>query len=152
MWDHPLDEAVTREVCRAKRGCRRHRPQARKVPGFTHNEWRLVVTCPVGARREDSGAHEVSAHRRSRRPVSRALEARRARPRDSRPGARFAARTRATLSAVHCFVPLEHLGSDLTIPVGNAFAADARREEVEKLLRLGRPGHGRCPRRNWAHT
>ena len=44
-------------------------------------------------------------------------------------------RTRATLSALHCFVPFEYFGSDLTTPVGDAFAADARREEVEKLLR-----------------
>jgi universal stress protein E len=32
-------------------------------------------------------------------------------------------------------VSFEYFGSDLTTPVGDAFAADTRREEVEKLLR-----------------
>ena len=44
-------------------------------------------------------------------------------------------RTRATLSALHCFVPFEYFGSDLMQPVSDTSETDARREEVEKLLR-----------------
>ena len=136
VWDHPLDEAVTREVVAQNADVVVIAPGPQGA-GLTHNEWRLVVTCPVPVLVVKTPVHTKYRH------IVAAVDPFHA---HSKPGeldlailaqARdLQARTRATLSALHCFVPFEHLGSDLTIPVGNAFAADARREEVKKLLRL----------------
>ena len=58
-------------------------------------------------------------------------------------------RTRATLSALHCFVPFEYFGADLTTPVSDAFAADARREEVEKVAPTSGLAGRSCADRKW---
>jgi universal stress protein E len=135
VWDHPLDEAVVREVLLQNAELVVIAPGLQGA-GLTHNEWRMVSTCPVPvlvvkALSNTNYRHIVAAvdpfHVHSK-PGELDL-AILARAHD------LQTRTRATLSALHCFVPVEHFGSDLTIPAGNAFAIDARREEVEKLLR-----------------
>jgi universal stress protein E len=135
VWDHPLDEAVTREALAQDADLVVMAPGLRGA-GLTHNEWRTVSTCPAPVL-----VVKTPAHTKYRRIVA-AVDPFHT---HSKPGELDLAilthahdlqtRTRATLSALHCFVPFEHLGADLTIPVGNAFAEDARREEVEKLLR-----------------
>jgi universal stress protein E len=45
------------------------------------------------------------------------------------------ARARGTLSALHCFVPVDHFGYDLTTPVGDVSEVAVRRTAVEEVLR-----------------
>lgn len=134
VWDHPLDEAVTREVLSQNADLVVTAPGLQGA-GLTHNEWRMVSTCPVPVLVVKAPAHAKYRH------IVAAVDPFHA---HSKPGDLDLAilahahdlqtRTRATLSALHCFVPVEYFGADLTIPVGT-FAVDARREEVEKLLR-----------------
>ena len=135
VWGHPLDEAVEREV----------RPQNADLvviapgsegAGFSHNEWRLVSTCPVPVLVVRGPADTKY------RNIVAAVDPFHA---HAKPGELDLAilahahdlqtRTRATLSALHCFVPLEYFGADLTASVGDASTAEARREKVEELLR-----------------
>ncbi|RPI64447.1 MAG: hypothetical protein EHM50_00650 [Lysobacterales bacterium] len=134
-WDYPLDEAVVREALSQNADLVVIAPGARGA-GFTHNEWRMVSACPVPVLivktpAETKYRHIVAAvdpfHTHSK-PDDLDL-AILAHAHDLQTG------TRATLSALHCFVPFEYFGSDLTIPASDAPATDARREEVEKLLR-----------------
>ncbi len=135
VWDHPLDEAVAREVRSQNADLVVIGPGSQGT-GLTHNEWRMVSTCPVPVLVVKAPADAKYRH------IIAAVDPFHT---HSKPGELDLAilahahdlqtRTRATLSALHCFVPFEYFGSDLTMPVSDAFAADARREEVEKLLR-----------------
>jgi universal stress protein E len=135
VWDHPLDEAVAREVLAQNADLVVIAPGTQGA-GLTHNDWRMVSTCPVPVLVVKTSARTKYRH------IVAAVDPFHT---HSKPGELDLAilahahdlqtRTRATLSALHCFVPVEYFGADLTLPVGNAFAVDARREEVEKLLR-----------------
>jgi len=135
VWDHPLDEAVAREVLAQNADLVVIAPGTQGA-GLTHNEWRMVSTCPVPVL-----VVKIRAHTKYRHIVA-AVDPFHT---HSKPGELdlsilahahdLQMRTRATLHALHCFVPVEYFGADLTIPVGKPFAVDARREEVEKLLR-----------------
>jgi universal stress protein E len=134
VWDHPLDEAIAKEAHAQNADLVVIAPAAENA-GLTHNEWRLVSTCPapvlvVKAAAQGPYRHIVAAvdpfHAHSKLDeldlaiLSEAHD--------------LQSRTRATLSAVHCFVPVEHFGFDMTTPVDDAPVA-ARRAAVEKLLR-----------------
>jgi universal stress protein E len=134
-WDHPLDEAVAREV-RAQNVDVVVIAAGSPSAGFTHNEWCLVLTCPVPvlvvkAQAQAKYRHIVAAvdpfHTHSKPgELDRAILAY---------AHDLQGRTRATLSALHCFVPVEYFGADLPLPLGAVAEADARRAEVEELLR-----------------
>lgn len=135
VWDHPLDEAVAKEVLSQNADLVVIAPGTQGA-GLTHNEWRMVSTCPVPVLVVKAPAHTKYRH------IVAAVDPFHTHSKPSELDLVILAhahdlqtQTRATLSALHCFVPVEYFGSDLTLPVGNAFAVDGRREEVEKLLR-----------------
>jgi universal stress protein E len=134
VWDHPLDEAVARRIREAEADLLVF---AHKDPksGFLHSEWRLVTTCPVPVlvvSKQPKGKYRsivaaVDPFRAHAKPATldlailaqaRALQA----------------QTGATLSAVHCFTPLEYFGVDLKDPTSGVREADRRREELQRLL------------------
>jgi universal stress protein E len=133
VWDHPLDEAVAREA-RAQNADLVVIAPVSEGAGFTHNEWQLVSTCPVPVlvvrtQAQTKYRHVVAAvdpfHTHSKpdeldlRILAHAHD--------------LQSRSRATLRALHCYVPVEYFGADLATPAGDASGA-ARREEVEKVL------------------
>jgi universal stress protein E len=134
VWGHPLDEAVASEV-RSQNADLVVIAPGSEAAGFTHNEWRLVSTCPAPVLVAKGPAPTKYRH------IVAAVDPFHM---HSKPGELDVAilahahdlqtRTRATLSALHCFVPFEYFGFDLTASVSDAFGADARREELEKLL------------------
>jgi len=135
VWDHPLDEAVGREV-RSQNADLVVVAPASEGAGFTHSEWRLVSTCPVPVLVVKSQAQTKYRH------IVAAVDPfhTHSKP-DELDVAILAcahdlqARTRGTLSALHCFVPVEHFGYDLTTPVGDVSEAAVRRTAVDEVLR-----------------
>jgi universal stress protein E len=134
VWDYPLEEAVARQVRDAGADLFIFAPQD-PHGGFLSSEWRVVTTCPspvlvVRTPAAQQYRHIVAAvdpFREHGKPASLDLAIlERARE--------LQADTRATLSALHCFTPLEYFGADLAAPVSHVSGADARREEVGKLL------------------
>ena len=135
MWDHPLDEAVTREVRSQNADLVVIAPGSQGA-GFTHNEWRLVSTCPVPVLVVKAPAHTKYRH------IVAAVDPFHA---HSKPGELDLAilahahdlqtRTRGTLSALHCFVPFEYFGADLTTPVGDTFRSGRATRGGRKVLR-----------------
>ena len=134
VWGHPLDEAVAEEV-RSQNADLVIIAPGFGGAGFTHNEWRLVLTSPapvlvVKAPARSAYRHIVAAvdpfHTHSK-PGELDL-AILAQAHDLR------TRTRATLSALHCFVPFEYFGSDLATPASDTSEESVRRKAVEKLL------------------
>ncbi len=134
IWDHPLDEAVAKEV----------RAQSADLvvmapvdgSGLSQSEWRLVSTCPapvliVKAPADRKYRHIVAAvdpfHSHAK-PTELDL-AILAHARD------LQAETGATLSALHCFTPYEYFAADLAKPTSHTSGADYRREQLEALLR-----------------
>jgi universal stress protein E len=135
VWDHPLDEAVAREVASQNADLVVIAPSSEGA-GLTHNEWRLVSTCPVPVLVAKTSASTEYRH------IVAAVDPFHA---HSKPAdldvailahaQRLQTRTRGTLSALHCFVPFEYFGSDLKTPVGDTHQEEARRAELEKVLR-----------------
>jgi universal stress protein E len=135
VWDHPLDEAVAREV-RSQNADLVVIAPISEGAGFTHNEWRLVSTCPVPVLVVKAQAHAKYRH------VVAAVDPFHTHSKPDDLDLRILAhahdlqsRSRATLTALHCHVPVEYFGADLTTAVGHASGSDARREELEKVLR-----------------
>ena len=135
VWDHPLDEAVAREVHSQSADLVLIAP-ASEGAGFTHSEWRLVSTCPVPVLVVKSQAqtkyrHIVAAvdpfHTHSKPDELDVAILAHAHD--------LQARMRATMTALHCFVPVEHFGYDLTTPVGDVSEVAVRRTAVEEVLR-----------------
>jgi universal stress protein E len=136
VWDHPLDEAVAREV--RARGADLV-VIARPDPhggGLSHRDWRLISTCPapvlvVHAPADKEYRHIVAAvdpfHAHAKpAELDLAILA----------GAReLQGLTGATLTAIHCFTPLEYFGADLAMPASHTSGADVRHAELESLLR-----------------
>jgi universal stress protein E len=136
VWDHPLDEAVAKEVRACGADLVVIAPAGSDGVGLSHGDWRLITTCPapvlvVQGAADRSYRHIVAAvdpfHAHSK-PVDLDL-AILARARE------LQAQTGATLSAIHCFTPFEYFGADLTTPPSHTPAEDARRAELETLLR-----------------
>ena len=135
LWGHPLDEAVAKEVRSQNADLVVIAPGSGGA-GLTQNEWRLVSTCPVPVL-----IVKAPAHTKYRRIVA-AVDPFHT---HSKPGELdlailahahdLRARTRGTLNALHCYVPFEYFGADLMQPVSANSEKDARREEVEKVLR-----------------
>jgi len=134
LWDHPLDEAVAKEVRVRSADLVVIAPA--DANGLSQSDWRLVSTCPVPvlvvkATPDRKYRHIVAAvdpfHLHAK-PTELDL-AILAHARD------LQAQTGATLSALHCFTPYDHLGTDFTKPMSRTSDADARRAELEVLLR-----------------
>jgi universal stress protein E len=136
VWDHPLDEAVAREVRACGADLVIIAPAGPDGGGLSHGDWRLISTCPapvlvVRSPGDKKYRHIVAAvdpfHTHSK-PAELDLailgQAR-----------ELQAQTGATLSALHCFTPLEYFGADMATPASHTSGADARRGELEVLLR-----------------
>ena len=133
VWDHPLDEAIARHAREEHADLVVISP-ASPEHGLTHGEWRVVATCPapvlVVRRATDAKyAHVVAAvdpfHAHAK-PADLDL-AILAQARE------LATLNGATLTAVHCFTPLESLGADPANARGRETGVDARRAALEQL-------------------
>ncbi len=135
VWGHPLDKAVATEV-RAQNADLVVVAPGTEGAGFTHDEWRLVSTCPVPVLVAKGPA---STHYRH---VIAAVDPFHAHSKPAELDSAILAhahdlqtRTRGTLRALHCYVPFEYFGADLAAPAGDTLSADTRRAEVKKVLR-----------------
>jgi universal stress protein E len=134
VWGHPLDEVVAKET----------RAQSADLvvitphdgTGLSHSNWRVVSTCPapvlvVKAAVDGKYRHIVAAvdpfHSRAKPPELDLAILAQARELQSQAG--------ATLSAIHCFTPLEYFGSPLKNPTSHTSGADGRLEQLQALLR-----------------
>jgi universal stress protein E len=135
VWDHPLDEAMAREVGSQNADLVIIAPSSEGA-GLTHNEWRLVSTCPVPVLVAKGPASAAYRH------IVAAVDPFHAHSKPAELDLAILAhahdvqtRTRGTLSALHCFVPFEYFGADLATPLGATLREDARRAEVKNVLR-----------------
>jgi universal stress protein E len=136
VWDHPLDEAVAKEV--RARGAdlvviARPGPG---VGGLSHSDWRLISTCPapvlvVRGSAEHKYRHIVAAvdpfhtHAKPAKLDLAILDQAR----------ELQAQTGATLRAIHCFAPFEYFGANLPMSANQTSGEDVRRAELENILR-----------------
>jgi universal stress protein E len=135
VWDHPLAEAMTREVGSHNADLVIIAPGSEGA-GLTHNEWRLVSTCPVPVLVAKGPASAAYRH------IVAAVDPFHAHSKPAELDLAILAhahdlqtRSRAKLSALHCFVPFEYFGADLATPLGDTLKEDERRAEVKKVLR-----------------
>jgi universal stress protein E len=135
VWDHPLDDAVAREV-RSQNADLVVIAPAPEGAGFTHDEWRLVSTCPVPVLVAKGPPNTAYRH------IVAAVDPFHAHSKPAELDVAILAyahdvqtQTRGTLTALHCFVPFEYFGADLATPLGDVLREDARRAEVKKALR-----------------
>jgi universal stress protein E len=135
VWDHPLDEAVAREV-RSQNADLVVIAPGSEGAGFTHDEWRLVSTCPVPVLVAKGPPNTAYRH------IVAAVDPFHAHSKPADLDLAILAhahdvqtQTRGTLTALHCFAPFEYFGADLATPLGDVLREDARRAEVKKVLR-----------------
>lgn len=141
LWAHPMHTAVADEVAAA--GCdlvvaapanlHGSGPPARG--GLTHSDWQVVVHCPapllvVNGEGRAPYRHVVAAvdpfhsHAKPQNLDLEVLGHARA----------VSAHTHASLSAVHCYLPIDYFGADLThLPAREPTFADIRLDAVRSL-------------------
>jgi universal stress protein E len=116
VWDHPLEAAIAKEARRLRADLVIATPLPSDRGGLAHSDWRLVTTCPVPVLiARSSAAHGY-------RRIVAALDPyhAHAKPADL-DGAILAsakavqALTGATLTAVHCFMPINYFGADVGV-------------------------------------
>jgi universal stress protein E len=141
VWSHPMHAAVAAEVAAGgidlvvAAPANLHQSGGLSAPGLSHGDWQVVTGCraPLLLAKSDGRTpyrHIVAAvdpfHAHAKpagldREILRLATALRS-------------RTRATLTAVHCYLPFEYFGADLTHMAPNdPQTADARLEAVRKL-------------------
>jgi len=131
-WDHPLDEAVARRVREHGADLVVTTPSGAGEGGLSASEWRLVTTCPAPVLVVRGPAPAAYKH------IVAAVDPYHAHGKPAELDAEILAMARAlqtdgsSVAAVHCFVPVEYFGADLSAPAGEI---DGRRERVEVLLR-----------------
>jgi len=136
VWDHPLDEAVTKHVDAESADLVVTAPVDAAHGGLSHGDWQLVTRCPVPVLVVRSPSDHKYRH------IVAAVDPfhSHAKPADLdlailEQARELQSQTGAMLKALHCFVPLEYFGADLTNPTSHTSGADGRRAEVERLLR-----------------
>jgi universal stress protein E len=136
VWDHPFDEAVGRHARTVGADLVVFAPHDVQRSGLSHSDWRLITTCPVPVLVVKAPATQPYRHivaavdpfRDHAKPAELDLEI-------LGHARELQAQTGATLRAVHCFTPLEHLSPDLHKHASSTSGAELRREEVERLMR-----------------
>lgn len=141
IWAHPMHRAVASEV--AARGCdlviaapaNLHGSGPAARGGLTHSDWQVVVNCPaplllVSGDGRAKYRHVVAAvdpfHSHAK-PANLDAEV-------LRYAKVVATQTGAPLTAVHCYVPVDYFGADLThMPARGSGFADGRLEAVKAL-------------------
>jgi universal stress protein E len=136
VWDHPLEEAVARQVRSRKADLVVMAPPG---PGLSHTDWRLVATCPA------SVLVAKGPLRQAYRTVVAAVDPFHAHAKPADLDVTILAHARALqmqlgakLEVVHCHEPIEYLGGDIALP--SEARPDARRRALEQMLeRAGVP-------------
>lgn len=131
VWDHPLHEAVAKEVRARNADLLVTAPKLEGGPGLSHSDWQLALTSPVPTLIVKSNATE---------PYRRIVAAVDPLHTHAKPAAldevilrhakTLAATVGATLTVLHCYTPLDYFGADLgALPAG----PDERRKAVAEL-------------------
>jgi universal stress protein E len=141
VWSHPMHAAVAAEVEAGRfdlvvaAPANLHQGGGSRGRGLTHGDWQVVTSCPVpllivksdGLAKYRKIVAAVDPFHAHAKPAGLDREIlRRARS--------LQAATGATLTALHCYSPLEYFGADLTQlrPLDPHFV-DARLEAVQEL-------------------
>lgn len=133
VWDHPLEDAVAKEVRRLRADLVIAAPLASDGGGLAHSDWRLITTCPAPVLVVKSTAADPY------RDIVAALDPfhAHAKPADLDDAILANAKsvravTGATLTALYCYLPLNYFGAELSAPP-NGFE-DGRLEALHELL------------------
>jgi len=135
LWDHPLDEAVAKQVRSAEADLVVVAPAGE---GLSHGDWQLVARCPApvlvvrgaadGKYRSIVAAVDPLHMHAKPAELDLAILAH---------ARELQADTGAKLTAVHCHTPIEYFGADVA---GAGVTDDERRAALEALLeRVGIP-------------
>jgi len=133
-WGHPLDEVVAKHARDQRADLVVIAPDSAQH-GLTHSDWRVVSTCPApvlvvrGApkakyARVVAAVDPFHAHAKPPELDSAILASAR----------EIATQSGATLTAVHCYVPVELLGADAPLPRSADADVAARRAALEELV------------------
>jgi universal stress protein E len=141
VWSHPMHAAVAAEA--KARGidlvvaapASLHQGGATRHRGLTHGEWQEVTSCPVplllvksdGTAKYRDIVAAVDPFHAHAKPANLDLEIlRQAKAVQSLTGAR--------LTALHCYLPIDYFGADLShVPVRDPRFVDGRQEAVHDL-------------------
>jgi universal stress protein E len=141
LWAHPMHTAVAEEAAAA--GCdlvvaapaNLHGSGPSERGGLTHSDWQVVVHCPtplliVSGEGRAPYRHVVAAvdpfHSHAK-PQSLDLEV-------LRHARAVSAHAHASLSAVHCYLPVDYFGADLThLPAREPTFGEIRLDAVRSL-------------------
>ncbi len=141
VWSQPMHAAVAAEVGAGgfdlvvAAPANLHQGGGARGRGLTHGDWQVVASCPVpllvvksdGLAKYRNIVAAVDPFHAHAKPAELDREIlRRARL--------LQAATGATLTALHCYFPIEYFGADLTqLPPRDARFADARLEAMQAL-------------------
>jgi universal stress protein E len=137
IWDHPIEEAVGRQARSEGADLVVFAPIDGPGGALSYSEWRIVMACPVPvlvvkSAGEGQYRHIVAAvdpFREHHKPADLDLVV-------LKLARELQAKTRAKLSAVHCYTPPEYLGIEFVDPASRKLYADGRRAAMENLLNL----------------
>lgn len=135
VWGHPREDAVARHAAAVSAALVVFVPHI--GGGLSHGDWRLVQTCPTPT---------LIVNGPGSKPYRRVVAAvdpfhANAKPADLDAAILavakvLAERNRASLTAVHCYVPVSYFGAELGPPLASDDNfSDARREALDELLR-----------------
>jgi universal stress protein E len=141
VWSHPMHAAVAAEVQAGgfdlvvAAPANLHQGSSSRGRGLTHGDWQVVASCPVPLLIVKSDGFAKY------RKIVAAVDPfhSHAKPAELDRAILHVARslqvvTGATLAAVHCYLPLEYFGADLTrLPPRDPRFVDARLEAVQRL-------------------
>lgn len=141
LWAHPMHAAVASEVAAERcdlvvaAPANLHGSGPPAHGGLTHSDWQVVVHCPAPLLIVSGDGRAPYRH------VVAAVDPfhSHAKPHDLdvevlRQARVIATHTRASLAAVHCYLPIDYFGADLTyVPARAPGFADARLDAVRSL-------------------
>jgi universal stress protein E len=140
-WEHPQSKAIADEAREAQADlvvaapAELHPGAGAKRGALSHRDWQLVMSCPAPllvVKSDGQAAYRnvvaaVDPFHAYAKPASLDVDI-------LRHAKALQARTGATLTALHCYVPIEYFGADLTyLPAGGAEFVDGREEALRKL-------------------
>ena len=136
VWDHPLEQAVAKQVRSVQADLVVMAPPG---PGLSHADWRLVATCPAPV------LVAKGPKQQKYRTVVAAVDPFHTHAKPADLDLTILAHARALqeqfgakLEVVHCHTPIEYLGGDIALP--DEVRPDARRRALEQMLeRAGVP-------------
>lgn len=141
VWSHPMHAAVAAEIeaggfdLVVAAPANLHQGGGARGRGLTHGDWRVVASCPAPLLIVNSDG------RTKYRTIVAAVDPFHAHAKPAeldreilRRAQSLQAATGATLTALHCYFPIEYFGADLSqLPPRDPRFVDARLEAVQKL-------------------